>query len=264
MKNPPCFFVQNNYVERITVPVANYARGAGLCLEDRSSFAEFDADDCGIDWSTYGHILPIGSVQFLRKLKKSKSLAAHIHHDDYSFSATTWKERLGALMLNEVGQVVLAGDVPELLAGGALHVRPNAVDKAFHAKVFSLGSWAEMRTDRGIADGLDCWASPAKEINGEWRCWFVGHTLVEISRYRKDGAMARMRGAPAEVVEFASTIAVTWLPAECVVMDIALTPDGPRVLEFNPIHGSGWYAADVPTVLEAWLAWSQRPAGRPA
>ena len=246
------------------MPVANYARGAGLCLEDRSSFVEFDADDCGIDWSVYGQILPIGSVQFLRKLKRSKSLAAYIHHDDDSFSATTWQERLGALMLNEVGQVVLAGDVPELLAGGALHVRPNAEDKAFHAKVFSVEGWAEMQAERNVAADLDCWASPSKEINGEWRCWFVGRTLVEISQYRKDGTMARVRGAPSEVVEFAAMIGRTWLPAECVVVDIASTPKGPRVLEFNPIHGSGWYAADVPTILKAWVAWAQRPAIRPS
>lgn len=256
MRKQPCFFVQNNYVERITVPVALYARQVGAHLEDRSSTSEFDADDCGVDWSQYAHVLPVGSVQFLRHLKKSVSLGKYLLHDEVSFAATTWRDLLGAAMLNEVGQTVLAGDVGVLLAGAAMHVRPQSEDKAFNAKVFDVSSWAEMRAERAVAEGLLCWASPVKPITAEWRCWIVGGRLVEISQYRLEGAMARVRGAPEDVTGFAAEVAQTWLPAECVVVDIARTPQGLRVLEFNPIHGSGWYAADVPTVLDAWLAWS--------
>lgn len=264
MRKQSCFFVQNNFVEPITAPVAFYARQVGAHLEDRSSTSEFDADDCGIDWSQYAHVLPVGSVQFLRQLKKSVSLGKYILHDEVSFAATTWRDRLGAAMLNEVGQTVWAGDVAGLLAGAAMHVRPHSEDKAFNAKVFDVSSWAEMRADRAVAKGLLCWASSVKPITGEWRCWIVGGRLVEVSQYRLDGAMARVRGAPADVLAFATEVAQTWLPAECVVVDIARTPLGLRVLEFNPIHGSGWYAADAPTVLAAWLAWSAAQVnGRP-
>jgi hypothetical protein len=34
-------------------------------------------------------------------------------------------------------------------------------------------------------------------------------------------------------------------------MDVAMTADGYKVIEFNPVHGSGWYAVDIAHVLEA-------------
>lgn len=48
MKQGPAFFVQNNYVERLTEPVASFARKHGVALEDRSSSQGFDPDDRGI------------------------------------------------------------------------------------------------------------------------------------------------------------------------------------------------------------------------
>ena len=39
---------------------------------------------------------------------------------------------------------------------------------------------------------------------------------------------------------------------------IALTPEGYRVVEFNPIHSAGWYAANTARVLRAWFDWSCR------
>lgn len=257
MRKQPCFFVQNNCVERITAPVALYARQVGARLEDRSSTSEFDADDCGVDWSQYAHVLPVGSVQFLRHLKKSVSLGKYILHDEVSFAATTWRDRLGAAMLNEAGQTVRVVDVAGALAGAAMHVRPHSQDKAFNAKVFDITGWAEMRAERNVADDLLCWASPVRDISAEWRCWVIGGHLTEISQYRLAGQSARVRGAPTDVAAFAADVVHTWLPAACVVMDIARTPQGLRLLEFNPINGSGWYAADVPTVLGAWLAWAR-------
>jgi hypothetical protein len=72
--------------------------------------------------------------------------------------------------------------------------------------------------------------------------------------------MALERGAPADVAAFAATVAKDWLPAPCVVLDVAQTAEGLHILEFNPIHCAGWYAAEVDIVLQAWLAWSTSQA----
>lgn len=253
---PSVFFVQNNYVERLTVPVALYARQHGLALEDRSTSESFDPDDCGIDWSQYGVVLPYGSVQFIRKLKTS-SLARFILHDEARFATSNWAPRFGEDALNGAGELVRADMVAERLAAGRRHLRPDQVDKAFTGGVFDVAEWNALRTERAIANDLACWISPLSEIDAEWRCWFVGGEIVGISRYRQGGQMAVAKELAPDVRAAAERLASVYLPAPCVVLDIARVAGQFKVIEFNPIHCAGWYAADVPKVLSAWFAWAE-------
>jgi hypothetical protein len=252
----PAIFVQNNLVERLTAPVARFARAEGIALEDRSSTSEFDVDNCGIDWTEYHPVLLYGSVQLIRELKKSKSLARYVLHDDHLFSARHWQQALGAAMLNEHGRLVTANEVFGLLADAPMHVRPDAEDKAFVAAVFDVSSWGKVTADRKVAPELRCWISPVRRIYAEWRCWVIGGVVEEASQYRRDGVGARERGAPVEVRNFANRVVQDFTPAPCVVVDIALTDDGYRVVELNAIHCSGWYTADSSNVLRKWLAWT--------
>ena len=251
----PLFFVQNNHVRHLTIPVARFARAHGVCLEDRSSYVGFDPQDCGVDWAQFHPVLPYGSLQFLRKLKETPSLAPYVHHDEERFSARTWSEQLPC-MLNADGRVVLAKDVPAVLDEAPAHVRPLQEDKAFTAKLCTTSQWQELVLARNIREDLLCWVSSAKDIFAEWRLWLVGGHIVGASRYREAGVLSLEQGAPADVQSLVKAVAATWTPAPCVGVDVARTPLGLKVIEFNPIHGCGWYAADVDAVLQAWLQWS--------
>lgn len=254
----PAFFVQNNYVHRLTMPVARYAWERNIVLHDRSSTSELDPDHCGIDWDQHRPVLPVGSVQFLRKLRAS-SLSRYVLGDEGSFDARVWLKKLGPFMLNADGKAVPAGDVaPMLRSTGILHVRPLSEHKAFTARSFDLESWSQTARDKTLSDELMCWVSPFKSIEAEWRLWLVDKELVAASQYRKDGQMHEVEGAPLEVQQMASVVALDWLPAPCVVLDVALSEGRYHVLEFNPIHSSGWYAVDVTKVLDAWMSWSMK------
>lgn len=209
----PAFFVQNNYVERLTVPVAVFAREHGIALEDRSSFIGFDPDDCGIDWSAYSFVLTYGSVQFLRKLKAS-SLAPFILHDEARFATSVWAPIFGADALNGGGVLVPASQVADHLArNSSLHLRPDSVDKAFVGGVFDAAAWTVVRGDRELADDLACWASPVAAIEAEWRCWIVGGKVVEVSKYREAGRPALEREVRSEIHEAAKRLADRYVPA---------------------------------------------------
>jgi hypothetical protein len=254
----PAFFVQNNYVERLTVPVASFAREHGIALEDRSSFQGFDPDDCGIDWSAYSFVLTYGSVQFLRKLKAS-ALAPFILHDEARFATSAWAPIFGTDALNGSGVLVPAGQVADLITrNGPLHLRPDTVDKAFVGGVFDSAAWAAVRGDPELAGDLACWASPGATINAEWRCWIVGGKVVEVSKYREAGEHARVRETGAAIHAAAQRLADRYVPAPCVVLDVARVAGRYVLVEFNPIHCSGWYAADVAVILDRWLAWGSR------
>lgn len=252
----PCFFVQNNYIERITARVAQYAHRQGIDVVDRSCISGFDPDKLDIDWAQWHPILPVGSVQFLAALRRSPSFAQYIHHDEESFSSPKCLAEFGDRMLNHSGFLVSAGDIPSHLLKSTLHIRPSKVDKAFTAKVFDSDSWADTFTKRELEHSLECWASPPVSITGEWRCWVVNGQVVDISRYREGDHMAINRDVPEEVRAYAASNASGWMPAPVVVMDIAETTTGLRIIEFNPFHSSGWYAGDENLILTAWLEWS--------
>lgn len=242
-------FVQNNLVNPLTAPVADYAHRHGIQLEDRSCDDLFNPDDCGIDWDEYDAVIPYGSVQFIRKMLNSR-LAQFIHHDEYGLSASTWLDLFEDKLLNGEGQIITINHVADYLRFfGPMHVRPNSVDKAFTGLVYDAASWAEAK--KMDDPNLLCWASPVKSILAEWRCWVVGGQVVEISQYRKDSAMYIQRTTNLDIFEAANHLASIYLPSDCTVLDMALTTNGYKLIEFNPIQSSGWYKADIDTVLNA-------------
>lgn len=251
----PVFFVQNNYVMPLTIPVATFARARGIALEDRSASSAFDPDDCGIDWGQYDVVLPYGSIQFVRQLKSS-TLAKFILHDELRFSTSAWVPRFGSDALNGAGRQASALEVADLLRVGSYHLRPATIDKAFPGAVYDAVQWRNVRNERALPDDLLCWVAPVQLIQNEWRCWIVGNQVVEISKYREDGEMCVQRESSHEVMAAAQGFADRYLPAPCVVLDIALVDGAYKLIEFNPIHSSGWYKAEVGTVLDAWLEWT--------
>lgn len=146
-----------------------------------------------------------------------------------------------------------------LMSGGRFHLRPDRNDKAFAGGVFDAVTWCEMLADKrssmGVElDGTACWASEERLIDGEVRCWFVDRELVEASRYRRNGELVTERVDDPGVMRVAAELGGCYLPVDNAVMDVALQGGDAYVLEYNKIHSSGWYAADVDRVLDAWVA----------
>lgn len=249
--------VQNNFVTRTTAPFAEAVRERGIPLFDRSLDPEvpFDFDGCGIDWGEYDHVLVYGSVGLLRRCLKSR-LAPFISYDATAFSTSGWAAKLKNRALNANGLLVPLFEVESVIGAGWAHVRPDAEDKAFTGGVYDSETFARLVEDRQhmLTDDLPCWVSPPAEILSEDRCWIVGGEVIEISRYRQKGVRYYERNTRRDVYEAARELASIFHPVENVVMDIANTPDGYKVIEFNPIHGSGWYGADIGHILDHWTS----------
>lgn len=95
-------------------------------------------------------------------------------------------------------------------------------------------------------------ASP-EEILAEWRWFVVGGQVIDGSLYRRNGQAHKEHVEEARLVQQAQRLADRWLPSLCCVMDLALPVGGKmKVVEFNCINGSGFYAHDVKKVMRAW------------
>jgi hypothetical protein len=254
------FVLQNNSLDRIgrlVMPCVDYCTRNGLTFVDRSLTVDLDVDTLDLDDSR--GLLVYGSVGWAKRFKDSR-FGHWIDYDEDAFATSTWGPLLGERALNGRGELMTVREATDRLAlGERLHLRPDRNDKAFAGGLFDAASWNEMLAEKRSAmgvllDDVVCWASPAKSIDEEIRCWFVGGELVEASRYRKDGALVIERVGDAGVMRVASALGGLYLPRDNAVMDIAFQGGDAYIVEYNKIHSAGWYAADVDRVLDAWVA----------
>lgn len=249
------FFVQNNLVEKLTVPVAKFARKHGYKLIDVSSTSELKVDLMEVNWSEYENVLIFGSAQFMRACKES-CLANSVHHNEEKFAISKWSGILKERCLNGNGVAMPLGKIRTLLDSGkmeAYHIRPDMIDKAFNGGVFDLSAWDVMMRRKEMASDLVCWVSPITEIEEECRCWIIDGVVVEMSRYRKNGEMNVERCIDDAIISVAKQLTTCYTPNSFCVMDIAKTNNSWKVIEFNPLHCSGWYAADVENILSQYV-----------
>jgi hypothetical protein len=248
------FFVQNNFVGKLTIPVAKFAMDRCIDLIDRSSSNTLNVDSVEVEWSAYENVLIFGSAQFMR-LCKDSALHKYVHHDEFSFAISNWSKKLRGYALNGSGSVISCKDVAEKLkeSSVSMHVRPNIVDKAFNGGLFSAKDWMILQDNKCLHKDLMCWISPPAVIHEEYRCWIVKNEVIEISRYRKGGEMDVVRCEDVAVWNASEELANIYMPNQCCVMDVAKTDEGWNVIEFNPIHCSGWYAANVSKILDSYL-----------
>jgi hypothetical protein len=261
MPNKPVFLLQNNYYDqigRLIQPCLDFCRTHEHVFIDRSLTDKFDPDNLGIDFSSVPGVVIYGSVGWIKRCGDSK-LAPWSFYDRETFAATSWVPLFGGNALNGDGEVQSVAEVArEMERGARLHIRPNADDKAFNGAVYDVESWGNMlrirQEQRQIlpSETLECWVSTIKKIEAEYRCWFIDHTLVDVSRYRKNSELSLQRETSDEVLGAAEALGRQHLPIGNVVMDIARTADGFKVIEFNPINSSGWYAASTETILSKW------------
>lgn len=101
--------------------------------------------------------------------------------------------------------------------------------------------------------------SKVKDILGEWRWFIVGGKVISGSMYRNSGMMHQEIVTSKDLIDEAQRFADVWLPHENCVMDMALIsgPNGAelKVIEFNGINASGFYANDVKAVFDALWAY---------
>jgi hypothetical protein len=262
----PLLVVQNNHVVRLTEPVTKAAHERGIAVHDVSSGEQVARRPLPLEGGPWGPILLIGSSLFPTQwLDARPDMARWVHRDETMFDAALWAERMGGRMLNAGGHATTIADFASSV-GPAMHVRPRDGMKLVGEKVRTESQAGSMSvpgivvtpaqvTALGIDPATPIWASPVREIRAEVRTWMIGGRAVAGSTYRIDGEHAR-HGDHAFVRE-AALAAVEdhgrWSPDRHYVVDHALTDDGWLIVEYNPIHSSGWYDADPGAVLEAFM-----------
>lgn len=135
-----------------------------------------------------------------------------------------------------------------------IFIRPVEDLKAFVGGVISRGEIAGWMERTFVDPEHNNYGSvaiyPAKKIQAEWRCFIVKGEVITISQYRDQGKLVS-RPADPKIYPIADELAKGWLPHENVVMDIASLYGEYRIMEFNCLNASGFYACDIEAIIDA-------------
>jgi hypothetical protein len=174
-----------------------------------------------------------------------------VFSDDIPFPLCA--EVFGRDLLNHGARVCALGEVA---LRETRFIRPIADGKTFPGTVVhpdELASWRQSLCEgsRRVSAETQVVVAPPKEIHAEYRFFVVDGRIVTASRYKLGGRMNPDAEVAPEAEAAARRFVGRWEPDRAFVIDVALTPDGAKVVEINNINAAGWYHADVSRVIQA-------------
>lgn len=90
-----------------------------------------------------------------------------------------------------------------------------------------------------------------KEIWAEYRFWIVKGRIVTKSLYKRGLRVISSREVDERFSDYVAARLQEWQPHEAFVLDVCDTPEGIRIVEINTLNSSGFYAADLSSLVLA-------------
>jgi len=173
-----------------------------------------------------------------------------------NFDFAIWKEKYKGLLLNEDATIEEFGN---LVPVQPVFIRPCSDDKAFAGFVIepdTLRRWQNQVRDLDDSTStltlktLVLKAAP-KPILSEFRFFVVEGYVITGSLYREQGHRRYSSECDEAAWACAQTAVGVWRPDKAFVIDVAVTHDGPKVIEINCMNSAGFYEADLDLLVEA-------------
>lgn len=140
-------------------------------------------------------------------------------------------------------------DVRFVKSANSKIVGPGDVGRAMVANV---DDWVRACTALGVPGSTPIIISDPVIFSEEWRCWYDGMRVTEMSLYQKDGFIWDewpVIDPPKEYRAFGEDIGK--LVQEACTIDIGLIDGKLSVVEFNPVWSSGMYTSDFREIYQA-------------
>jgi len=137
-----------------------------------------------------------------------------------------------------------------------LFIRPNSGFKTFAGQTIMFDTWNDtidmLEQVSSVVDDTMILISPLQEIQGEFRFVIVNNNVITGSEYRWDNKLDIRIDYPDDCFELANKVAKhNWQVDFAYVVDVALTPNGPKVIELNSFSCAGLYACDLTKIVDA-------------
>lgn len=94
-------------------------------------------------------------------------------------------------------------------------------------------------------------AAVSKKIYSEYRFFVVADKIITHSMYKQGYVVNHKNEMDDDVYNFTQKMVNKWSPASAYVIDVANTPNGPKVVELNAFGSSGFYKCDKQKIIMA-------------
>ncbi|MFZ6712910.1 ATP-grasp domain-containing protein [Undibacterium sp. TC9W] len=202
------------------------------------------------DVNLTGKVYVCGAIKLARIANERGWLPGSLLNENFNFNV--WQQHLGSELLNHAVGTGKLADI-DTTRYKQFFIRPMEDNKAFDGTVIDNEMLADWRSDPAKNNllKLDVMVSPVKDIYREYRLFVVNGRVVTGSLYKMAGRPQVSADLDDEVLMYAQTIISKWTPAQAFVMDVCLSEDSYKVIEFNNINSSGFYASDVLKYVDA-------------
>lgn len=178
-----------------------------------------------------------------------------------------WNKHMGRHLLNP-DAVVGPLDAINFPEPGEFFIRPCADGKAFSGRCFYRAEFEKWREHMINSEGiivnakferhkLGCqpdtlvMISPYRHIQREYRFFVVDQQVITGSLYKIGGRAATDPQVDPDVWAFTQRMVDQWIPSRAFVIDVAMTEEGLKIVEYNCINCSGFYACDTAKIVGA-------------
>jgi len=176
-----------------------------------------------------------------------------------NFNHNVWLEHMGDSLLNYEAIVAQFGGIHP--PWDTFFIRPAEDRKIFAGQIVSKEKFDVWVTNTLNAhkDGYttltpetEVVVSPVKTIYSEWRFFVVDGKIVTGSLYKRYGMLYEQPLLHNdEVIPYAQAMVDKWQPDRAFVIDVALTDEGFKVIEYNCMNSCGFYKSDVGKIVNA-------------
>lgn len=201
-----------------------------------------------------------GSTTLMLNVYESDELNAGLFYDAARFTMRNYIEQWGSRMLNIQAQFFTVQELAamDLDPDSQWFIRPDGDTKAFSGTLMSFAEiknwYAKIAPLPGgsVSADTEIMIAPPKMPEKEWRCFIVDQKVVTACRYAEQGHLAvSQKDIPTEMLAFVQACINQYTPHAIFVMDVALYQDDYYLLECGCLNSTGFYEADVASVVIA-------------
>lgn len=254
------WLVQSNLIDyRQVSQICDAVRAAGANLVEAVVIPfQDDIDNPSVLENLDGIVIPYGSTK-LTKITMNRGWKGSFF-DPALFRVDAWNKVQPDRLLNNDQTLMTVAEAKTILdkyePDELLFVRPRDDLKAFNGTVTAareIQNWMQSTESGNFSftdDTVICVSSP-KKILQETRWFIVGGKIIDGSQYMLHRQRIAQLVTDTKLYNAAQELADIWLPHETCVMDLALTEDGLKVIEYNCLNSSGFYQHDIDKIVRA-------------
>ncbi|MFV1457560.1 ATP-grasp domain-containing protein, partial [Bacillus mycoides] len=150
----------------------------------------------------------------------------------------------------------VCGELQELTPiADEFFIRPTGNTKLFTGKVVTKEEFLEWQVRENYENspykGQRLMISPVRELLAEYRFFVVNQRVITGSSYQVNGKSDVTKPITESLLNYVNGRVFEFWVADSYVIDVAETPDGFKVVEYNNTNTSGLYGCDAVAIVTA-------------